>query len=504
MPLSFAEEADFVVGIDLVNRFGQAGVSLARERSLQQSAVSSGRRAGAAVRHGASFDWVFSHAVIEHVADAPRYLRECARVLRRGGSMYLSTAPYLSFAGAHLPRLKVPIPLHLLVGRRLSFATFRFLARHAEWTLREKADENSFIKIARANGRKHDDLLELVRIERLRAQIARAGFRIVDEDLYVTGTFRRLPAATRQMAARQPAHAGHRDRARAILAGERLRRDRRAACSRLHSCQFMADIDRYRQEDRRAVEALYRRVFGPDAAEANRLRWEWQYRRNPNNPGGTPVIWIAREGPSVIGQYATMPVRLQVHGKELAASWGMDVMVAPERQRQGIGEVLFRTWDRHVDASLGLGLSDSSHRLFRKLRWPEPGPVPCFIKPLTRRALKNTQWPEPINRLVSAVTLPFVQLIARSRPLRAEVEVIKRFSPEFTDLWTRLAPRFQFAVRRDARVPELEVRRGAARALLDGGASPQRRTARLRRLSASAGAARTGHEHRGLPDRPGG
>ena len=212
----------------------------------------------------------------------------------------------------------------------------------------------------------------------------------------------------------------------------------------------MADIDRYRQEDRRAVEALYRRVFGPDAAEASRLRWEWQYRRNPNNPGGAPVIWIAREGPTVVGQYATMPVRLQVLGHELDASWGMDVMVAPERQRQGIGEVLFRTWDRNVAASLGLGLSDSSHRLFRKLQWPEPGPVPCFVKPLTRRALKRPQWPEPLNRLVSAVTLPFVRLVARSRPLRAEVEPIRRFSGEFNELWERLAPRFDFAVRRDA------------------------------------------------------
>jgi ubiquinone/menaquinone biosynthesis C-methylase UbiE len=193
MPLSFAEEADFVVGIDLVNRFGQAGVSLARERARANLWFVQADGQALPFRN-ASFDWVFSHAVIEHVADAPRYLRECARVLRRGGSMYLSTAPYLSFAGAHLPRLKLPIPLHLLVGRRLSFATFRFLARHAEWTLREKADENSFIKIARANGRKHDDLLERVRLERLRAQIAGAGFRMVDEDLYVTGTFRRLPA----------------------------------------------------------------------------------------------------------------------------------------------------------------------------------------------------------------------------------------------------------------------------------------------------------------------
>ena len=53
-------------------------------------------------------------------------------------------------------------------------------------------------------------------------------------------------------------------------------------------------------------------------------------------------------------------------------------MVAPERQRQGLGEVLFRTWDRNVGASLGLGLSESSYRLFQKLRWPErrAGAVP--------------------------------------------------------------------------------------------------------------------------------
>lgn len=212
----------------------------------------------------------------------------------------------------------------------------------------------------------------------------------------------------------------------------------------------MAEVVRYRSEDRRAVESMYRRVFGNDAAEASRLRWDWQYRRNPNNPDGNPVIWIAREGPTIVGQYATMPVTLRVRGADVNASWGMDVMVAPERQRQGIGEVLFRTWDRNVGASLGLGLSEASHRLFKKLRWPEPGPVPCLIKPLTRRAFRRPNWPESINRLVSAVTLPLVKVVARTRPLRAEIEMIRRFSPEFTDLWERLAPQFDFAVRRDA------------------------------------------------------
>jgi hypothetical protein len=210
------------------------------------------------------------------------------------------------------------------------------------------------------------------------------------------------------------------------------------------------DVDRYRPEDRRAVEALYRRVFGSDAAELSRLRWEWQYRRNPNNPRGEPEIWVAREGPAIIGQYATMPVRLSIQGREVTGSWGMDVMVAPERQRRGMGEVLFTTWDRNVGASLGLGLSDSSYRLFQKLHWPDLGPIPCFIKPLSRRAFRHPRWPVPINRLISALTWPFVMIIARTRPLRAEVRLVQRFDDTFTELWERVASKFDFAVRRDA------------------------------------------------------
>jgi GNAT superfamily N-acetyltransferase len=212
----------------------------------------------------------------------------------------------------------------------------------------------------------------------------------------------------------------------------------------------MATIDVFRPEDERQITAMYRRVFGNDAAEANRLRWDWQYTRNPHCPSSGPQIWVAREGPTIVGQYAAMPVRLAVLGQEIDASWGMDVMVAPERQRQGLGEILFRTWDQNVGASLGLGLSVSSYRLFQKLRWPNVGPVPCCIKPLTRRALRRPNWPMLVNQFVSAVTLPFVLAVGRPRPLRAAVEPVNRFGDEFTALWDRLAPHFAFAVRRDA------------------------------------------------------
>ena len=41
-------------------------------------------------------------------------------------------------------------------------------------------------------------------------------------------------------------------------------------------------------------------------------------------------------------------------------------------------------------------------------------------------------------------------IVARTRPLRAEVRLIQRFDESFTQLWEQLAPKFDFAVRRDA------------------------------------------------------
>jgi SAM-dependent methyltransferase len=193
MPLSLAEHADEVVGIDPVDRFGQAGVVLARERGLGR--LHFARADGMALPFAdGTFDLVLSHAVIEHVSDAHRYLAECRRVLKADGRIFLSTAPYLSFAGAHLPRLRIPVPLHLLLGRPLAFRTFRFLARHTPGVLKEPAHENSFIRDARNGIVKEDDLLEKVTVRRLRARIADAGLRIVREELHVTATVRRMPA----------------------------------------------------------------------------------------------------------------------------------------------------------------------------------------------------------------------------------------------------------------------------------------------------------------------
>lgn len=212
----------------------------------------------------------------------------------------------------------------------------------------------------------------------------------------------------------------------------------------------MSEIDRFRPEDRRGVETLYRRRFGADAAQANRLRWDWEHQRNPNNPTGQPNIWVAREGPTVVAHYRTLPVRVSLKGLEVDGAWGTNALVAPERDRQGLGEALVRAWDRNSGAGLALGLSSDARAVLDRLRWPDSAVVPCVVKPLTRRAVRTPKLPTPINRLLSALLFPVVQVVARSRPLRAECEPIRRFDASFTTLWERLAPKFDLAIRRDA------------------------------------------------------
>jgi len=212
-------------------------------------------------------------------------------------------------------------------------------------------------------------------------------------------------------------------------------------------------IERLRPDDRPALDALYRRVHGTaENFEARwksfRERWDWQYGRNPNLPDGLPLVWVVRDGETIAGQFATIPVRLVVNGTEIDAAWGTDAMVAPEHRGKGWGEALYRHWDRSVGAAIGLSYTDASYGLFKKMGWPYQGAVAQFTKPISKR--KRATWKAPARSRAAAAALRWHRLVTALRPVGGEIERVSRFDERFTRLWERVAPKFTLAARRDA------------------------------------------------------
>lgn len=204
MCVSLAQESDLVVGIDLENRFQEAGTVLAREQTIDNVRFAQCNAERLPFRD-VSFDLVLSHSVIEHVADPLRYLREARRVLKPNGWLFLETAPYLSPSGAHLPRLKVPIPLHLLIGRRAAFALTRWLGQHQPQLLDVPPESCSFVTMARRGETKINDLRYHVTLESLRDHIDHAGLRLVREDLHISRLARRkLPSSALRLLRKLP------------------------------------------------------------------------------------------------------------------------------------------------------------------------------------------------------------------------------------------------------------------------------------------------------------
>ena len=217
-------------------------------------------------------------------------------------------------------------------------------------------------------------------------------------------------------------------------------------------------------------------MFGEALTEASRRRWEWQYLDNPANLAAGPEIWVAREDGRLLGQYASMPVRLWWGGREVHSSWGMDVFVDAQARGRGLGAQLFTAWSDHVDVALGLGLTPSSYGLFKKLRYHDVGPVPFFQKVLDAGAVARRR----LGRAVGTAATPLVRLaLAVRHPERRRdaggvvIQPASGFTPEYDGLWERARASYAMCVRRDrdylawkyARCPHrrydvLEARRG--------------------------------------------
>ena len=106
--------------------------------------------------------------------------------------------------------------------------------------------------------------------------------------------------------------------------------------------------------------------------DASRRRWRWQYLENPHTPTEGPRSGSPGRTATVLGQYASMPVRLLVgrHAR-WTSSWGMDVFVRARGARQGRGRAALHDLERPRRGGAG------------------PGPHPVLLRALPEAALRR-------------------------------------------------------------------------------------------------------------------
>jgi len=212
-------------------------------------------------------------------------------------------------------------------------------------------------------------------------------------------------------------------------------------------------VERRAPGDADEIFRLYQDVFGAEMTEASRRRWRWQYADNPATPAGGPEIWVARDGDLILGQYASMPVRLWWGGREVRSSWGMDVFLRAEARGRGLGERLFTAWSDHVDVALGLGLTESSYGLFKKLRYHDVGPVPFMRKVIDPRAVAARRLGRALGQAAGPILGAAWDALHPEKPVDGAgvtVGTVTGFGAAYDTLWERARAGYAMCVRRDA------------------------------------------------------
>ena len=93
----------------------------------------------------------------------------------------------------------------------------------------------------------------------------------------------------------------------------------------------------FEDRDREAVLDLRARVFEGLDPERERLRWEWEFDRNPFATSRIPRTWIAELKGRIIGNYGMLPLEFAVDGKRVPGLCGMDFCVDPAHRNLGLG-----------------------------------------------------------------------------------------------------------------------------------------------------------------------
>ena len=175
-----------------------------------------------------------------------------------------------------------------------------------------------------------------------------------------------------------------------------------------------------------------------DRASADRS-WRWKYVDNPGAAEESPLVWLARIGGKIVGQFCLMPVTLKIDGKTCNGGWFQDFIVLPQYRKMGIGRSLvshvMKDSAEYLDILLVAGTNDISYSIFKKAGLIDAGRIPLYVR---------------LNRLKLFYMLFDIRRYPGGNKKNIFIKEIAFFDDPFNKLWEAASATFGLVVRRDS------------------------------------------------------
>ena len=116
-----------IFGLEILEKYRRGAEGLAEKKGLSEKFRYICRDASDTKLASGSIDTVIMNDAMEHVSDPEGVLRECARILKPGGRLYVNFPPYHHPFGAHLSDA-IYIPwVHLIFGEKTLISAYKQL-----------------------------------------------------------------------------------------------------------------------------------------------------------------------------------------------------------------------------------------------------------------------------------------------------------------------------------------------------------------------------------------
>ena len=203
--------------------------------------------------------------------------------------------------------------------------------------------------------------------------------------------------------------------------------------------------------DEKALADLYETVL---ERPFDALKWEWHFAGVASVPG---YIMLADHDGTLAGQYAVVPVRMQIQGERTRAALSLDTMTHPGYRKQGVfvalaREVYARTAELGARLVYGFPNHRSYHGLVERLDWFVLDMLPTMTRPVDTAAILKCKTKTGVLATIVGKPLQGLFDLLLRRPVRdgsIRVERATRFPEAVNDLFKRVSGRFRNMVVRD-------------------------------------------------------